>query len=73
VVGPRRLYQCLEDRPFRFDPVSGRVEIILDCNHGISVQGDSPKLLTLSNNIDHGLVPISLEIADLEATEFGFS
>ena len=35
------------------------------------MQGEAPELLPLADDIDDGLVAVGLEIADLEATEFG--
>lgn len=67
------LPQCLKDRPSRINPVNRGFEIIPDRNHGIGMPRYSPELLSFPNNINDSLIPIGLEILDLQAASFGFS
>ena len=67
------LSQSVEDRMIRGRPVPGSLQIVFNGKQGPRVQGDSSELLSLADNINDGLVPVGLEIADLEATDFGLS
>jgi hypothetical protein len=46
------LPQCLEHRPIRSNTLPGAFEIIPDGNKGFRVQGDSPELFPLADNIN---------------------
>ena len=37
------------------------------------VQRDAPELLPLADHVDDGLVPVGLEVPDLEAARLGLS
>ena len=53
--------------------VPRRLQIVVDGGEGVGMQGDPPELLSLAEDVDDGLVPVGLEIPDLEAADFGLS
>ena len=57
----------------RICPLPGGLQIFLDRNQRIAMQRNPPELLSLADDIDDGLVPVGLEIPDLEAADFGLS
>jgi len=67
------LPQGVEDRMIRIRPVPGSLQIVFDGKQGPRVQRDSPELLSLADNINDGLIPVGLEIPDLEGAEFRLS
>jgi hypothetical protein len=64
------LPQSIEDRMIRVHPIPGCLQVVLDGNQGFRVQGDSPELLSLDDDIKDGLVPVSLYVPNLQVTEF---
>jgi hypothetical protein len=45
----------------------------LDGDESISFQGDAPELLAFPDDVNDRLVPVSLEILDLQAANLGLS
>ena len=57
----------------RVRPVPGGFQVVVDGKQGPGVQGDAPELLSLADHINDGLIPVSLEVSDLEVTDFSLS
>ena len=57
----------------RAGPITAGLQIILDGEEGLGLQGDTPESLPLSNDIDNSLIPVGLEIPDLQAAYFRLS
>ncbi len=49
------------------------LQVVFDSEKGLGVQRDSSESLPFTNNVDHSLVPIGLEIPELEVTDFSLS
>jgi len=67
------LPQGVEDRMIQVLPIPGSLQIVFDGKEGPAVQGDSSELLPLADDINDGLIPVGLEIANLESAKFGLS
>ena len=57
----------------RFCPIPCGLEIILDGKEGLGLEWDAPEPLPFTDDIDDSLVPVGLEILDLETTDLGLS
>jgi len=66
---PSRLKQGLS----WIGPIPGGFQVILDGKEGPGGQGDPPELFPLADNVNDGLVPVGLEITDLETAQFNLS
>ena len=53
--------------------ISGSLVIILDGEKGLGLERDAPESLPLADHINDCLVPVGLEILDLQAANFGLS
>ena len=60
------LPQGLEEGMGRVSPIPGGLMIVIDGEKG--VQRDASELLAFANDIYDGLIPVGLEILDLQAT-----
>ena len=67
------LPQGLEEGMARICPVPVGLQVVLDGDEGLGLQGDAPEFLALADHVNDGLVPVGLEIPDLEAADFGLS
>ena len=67
------LPQGIEYGMIETGPISAGLQVILDSDEGLSLKGDSSEFLSLTNDIYNGLVPVGLEILNLQATHFGLS
>ena len=67
------LPEGVEDRMVRVRPIPGSLHVVFDGEEGVGAQGDSPKFLPLTDNVNNGLVPVGFEILDLEVADLGFS
>ena len=57
----------------RFYPISGGFQVILDCEKSLGLEGDAPESLPFTEDINDCLIPVGLEILDLQTANFGFS
>ena len=62
--------QSLEKGIIWICSIPGSLQVVFDGEKGLGVQGDAAELLTLADDINDGLVPIGLEIADRELGEW---
>ena len=67
------LPQGVEYGMIRAGSITTGLQIILDGEKSLDLEGNAPESLSLPNDIDDSLVPVGLEILDLEAANFGFS
>jgi hypothetical protein len=57
----------------RFYPILGSFQVILDGEKGLGLEGDAPESLPFTDDINDSLIPVGLEITDLQAANFGLS
>ena len=67
------LPQGIEEGMIGIGPIPGGLQVILDGDEGLSLQGDAPEFLALTDDVNDGLVPVGLEIPDFQAADFGLS
>jgi hypothetical protein len=65
--------QRLEEGMIRVCSVFGSLLVIFYGEKGLGLQGNPSEFLPFANNIDNGLIPIGLEIADFKITDLSFS
>ena len=67
------LPQCLEERMSRFYPISGGFQVILHGKKSLGLERDAPESLPFTDDINDCLIPVGLEILDLQAAYFRLS
>ncbi len=67
------LPQRLEEGMPRICPIPGGFQVILDGEKSLGLEGDAPEFFPLTDDINDCLIPVGLEILDLQAAYFGFS
>ena len=66
------LPQCSEEGMSMICSIPGSFQVVLYGDEGVGIQGDAPEFLAFADNVNDGLIPVGLEILDLEVAEFGF-
>ena len=66
------LPEGIEHRMIWIGPVTTGLQIILYSDKGLRFQWDASELLALADHVDDCLVPVGLEIPNLQPTDFGF-
>jgi len=67
------LSQRVEDGMIGIDPIAICFYIVFYGKKGLNLQRDTSESLPLADHVDHSLVPIGLEILNLEVADFSLS
>ena len=67
------LPQGVEYGMIRAAPITTGLQIILDGEEGLGLQGDTPESLPFTDDVNDSLIPVGLEILDLQVANLSLS